>query len=90
MTDKDEYRAAVTASAIAASLLSQHDIPALLAAIARADAAGPFIDPTLWREKHQAMTEDKRILEAALPLHQLGVILRDYVVRERDCAKAER
>lgn len=71
-TEVGEYRAAVMACVIAAKMLAQHDLPKLLEAIAHADSVGPLLDPTLWMQKSQAMTEDKGMLQAALPLHALG------------------
>lgn len=67
----EEYRSAVLSCAMAARLLNGHDIPALLAAIDRAEAFGPILDPTLFREKSRAMSEDKRLLKAALPLYRM-------------------
>lgn len=71
MTTTD-YQSAVLSACTAARLLAEHDLPALLAAISHAEIFGPMTDPTLYREKSQAMSEDKQILEAALPLWKLG------------------
>jgi hypothetical protein len=49
-----------------------HDIPKLLADIERADAVGWAIDPTLYRDKVDAMNEDREVLKAALPLWHLA------------------
>lgn len=74
MNDSDPsigaYQDAVRACALLAGLLLMHDLPALLRAIERADAIGPLVDPTLWRDKGAAMLQDKELLEAALPLWQ--------------------
>jgi hypothetical protein len=72
MSDVETYQSAVQACAIAATLLRQHDIPELLRAIEHADAFGPLLDPTLWRDKHEAMNRDRKLLEAALPLWRLA------------------
>lgn len=64
----DAYQDAVRACALLAGLLLMHDLPGLLRAIERADAIGPLVDPTLWRDKGAAMLQDKELLEAALPL----------------------
>jgi len=69
---KAEYQAAVLAAVLCAGILSEHDIPSLLAAIDSAESLGPLLDPTLWREKHQAMQEDREVLRAALPLWELA------------------
>jgi hypothetical protein len=63
-----EYQAAVGSCALVGSMLTQYDLPAMLNAIERAEAIGPMIDPTLYREKAEAMGQDKDLLEAALPL----------------------
>lgn len=66
------YQATVRQCHGIALALTMHDIPGMLRAIDRADTMGPILDPTLWRDKHKAMEEDKKTLEAALPLWQLG------------------
>lgn len=63
-----EYQAAVGSCALVGSMLTQYDLPEMLRAIEHAEAMGPMIDPTLYREKADAMDEDKTLLEAALPL----------------------
>lgn len=68
----ERYRSAVMTAAMAAQLLAQHDIAALLADIATADAIGPVLDPTLWRDKHEAMEQDRELLKAALALSKFG------------------
>ncbi len=70
--DAETYRAGVTMAAAAARLLAGVDVPGLLADIEHADAVGPLLDPTLYREKARAMGEDRELLRAALPLHQMG------------------
>jgi hypothetical protein len=72
VTDKAEYQAAVLACHMAAKLLAVHDLPKILDAIARADAVGCFVDPTLYRERAPAMREDKQVIEDAMPLWRLG------------------
>ena len=69
---KEEYQHAVLSCVLAAKMLVVYDIPKLIEAIDRADAVGPILDPTLWREKHRAMDEDRQIIEAALPLWKVG------------------
>lgn len=63
-----EYQAAVGSCALVGSMLTQYDLPAMVRAIEYAEAMGPMIDPTLYREKREAMDQDKDLLEAALPL----------------------
>lgn len=80
----EEYRAAVRACVITVALLKQHDLPALLKAIDTADAVGPFLDPTLWRDKHEKMTEDRELLEAALPLWRMAEKLQQHPAPEHE------
>lgn len=72
-----EYRGAVQAAALCASMLAQWDLPGLLEAIGRAETVGPIVDPTLYREKAGAMAEDKALLEAALPLWKMRKKLQE-------------
>ena len=60
------------AAVMAARLITQHDIPALLQAISTAETVGPFLDPTLYRDNVKAMLEDKEVLTAALPLWHMA------------------
>jgi len=69
---KIEFQGAVHSAVLCAKLLQAHDLPAMLAAIEHADAIGPLADPTLWNQNHKAMQQDREVLEAALPLWQLG------------------
>ncbi len=46
-------------------ILGTIDFDKLLADIERADALGPIVDPTTWRDNHKAMDVDKRALGAA-------------------------
>jgi hypothetical protein len=71
MSNVEEYRAAVQACVLAASILAPYDVPRLLRAIDHADAVGPILNPTLWIQKQGAMGEDREVLEAALPLWRL-------------------
>lgn len=68
-----EYQEAVKACALARALLQVHDIPGMLRAIDHADAVGPILDPTLYRERAGAMAEDRQLLKAALPLAMFKV-----------------
>lgn len=65
MSDKESYISAHTAAAMAYSLLSMHDYGKLIAAQNTADAIGPIIDPTMYRDKMKAMHEDREMFEAA-------------------------
>lgn len=65
-----EYQAAVGTCALLGTMLVEHDLPGMLNAIERADSIGCMIDPTLYRDKVEAMHQDKDLLEAALPLYR--------------------
>lgn len=67
-----EYQDAVLTAKLCANMLIAHDLSGLLAAIERADAIGPLLDPTLWRDKQKAMEEDAELLRAALKLRKFG------------------
>lgn len=71
----DDWQAAVVACGIAARMLGQHDIARLIAQGERALDIGPLLDPTLYREKGQALREDIEALRAALPLAKFGTKL---------------
>lgn len=71
LSDAD-YRSVIMHVAMCAKLLADYDIPDLIRKINRAETVGPMLDPTLWIRKNKAMDEDKEMLKAALPLHQLG------------------
>jgi hypothetical protein len=62
---RDAYRNARLACELARNLLREHDFGELLRAIGRAEALGPMLDPTLYREKAGAMDEDRKVFEAA-------------------------
>src|ERR1700674_4580087 len=64
----EEYQTTVASCALVGSMLTQYDLPKILQMIGRAETVGPMVDPTLWIKKHEAMGEDKKLLEAALPL----------------------
>ncbi len=70
-----EYRHAIIILTAGARVIAGIDVPTLLQAIEYADGLGPLLDPTLWRDKHQAMEEDRQLLRAALPLHHFGKML---------------
>lgn len=78
----EEYQATVRSCALVGSMLAQYDLPELLQAIDRADTVGPMLDPTLWIKKHGAMDEDKRLLEAALPLWRWAKEQQELVAKE--------
>jgi hypothetical protein len=68
----EEYQNTLRICAMTAGLIGEHDIPKMLEMIERADSIGGMIYPTLYREKHGAMMEDKELLKAALPLWRMA------------------
>lgn len=61
----EAYINARLACEIARNVLRGHDLAALIGNLDRADALGPFVDPTLYREKRRAMQEDREVFAAA-------------------------
>lgn len=74
MSDADQvdlvetYQEAVRRVALVVSMLSDVDFEKLIRAIDHADAVGPILEPTLYRDKAQAMREDRALLAAAQAL----------------------
>jgi hypothetical protein len=67
-----EYQSIVGQVMLIAEHLAELDLPRILREIEHAEVLGPFVDPTLWTHKHHAMSEDKELIQAALPLRSLG------------------
>ena len=65
-----DYQTTVIAVAMIAGAIHELDIPGILTNIGYAEVFGPLSDPTLWREKREAMEEDRKLLQAAMPLWQ--------------------
>lgn len=61
-----EFSSVVALAHMARNQLATLDLAGALDAIARADSMGAIVDPTLYREKSQAMHEDREVLAAAL------------------------
>jgi hypothetical protein len=53
-----------------------------LAAIDKADALGPFIDPTMWMQGHDKMAEIRKIIAAALPLKRAIIAIQPKIMAE--------
>lgn len=66
--DNHSYTAAVNTTQIAAGLLLNVDLAGMLAAMGRAEALGPILDPTLYQQASGRMEAQRRLIEAALPL----------------------
>jgi hypothetical protein len=69
--DVEKYQAAVMACHMMGQMLQQYDLPELIRAINMAESIGPIVDPTLWRDKRKAMSEDKEVLQACMPIWEL-------------------
>lgn len=54
-----------------AGILAIIPIPDMINAINRAESVGPFLDPTLFMKNMDKMREDKKLLEALLPIWKL-------------------
>lgn len=64
--DADEYRTHLLLCYRAIHVLAQIPLQELLDNQNRADAIGPFIDPTLWIRNRDKLNEDRAIVEACL------------------------
>ena len=74
--DAEEYRSALIQCWMLANLSENIPTGEMLSRIAAADTIGPMIDPTLWMEKHKAMKEDKKIIEAIATLQSAFLKLK--------------
>lgn len=61
-----------TVHSIARQLDARGDLDAAIAAIDRADSLGVAIDPTLYRDRHRQMAEDREVLVALRNMARLG------------------
>jgi hypothetical protein len=61
-----EYQGHMIMLWTAAEAISKMPLITILERMNRAEALGPLLDPTLWRDKSKQFQEDKRIVEAAL------------------------
>lgn len=78
-TTAERYQAALLCVFQCAQFISTADVPDLLARIERAHSFGALLDPTLYRQKVQAMDQDKEMIEAALPLWRWAKRLEERV-----------
>lgn len=62
---REEYMAAQQAVRVAAAILKEMNLEDALCWAEAAGAVGPILDPTLYREKQQALREDIDLLRAA-------------------------
>lgn len=84
----EEWRENLKTCGLAAMFLERVNVPDMLARIEKADAFGGLLDPTLWRDKHGAMMEDKELLEAALPLWRYAQKVRESLRLKSDSASS--
>jgi hypothetical protein len=75
----EEYQNSLRVCALLAGIVVEHDVPKMLQMIEQADSIGCMIDPTLYREKHKAMMEDKELLEAVLPLWRIAKKFKERI-----------
>jgi len=68
----DEYREHLIGAILIVKMAGNIPVPELLQAIEHAEVVGPVLDPTLYRNKAHAMEQDKELLRAVLPIHQLA------------------
>lgn len=66
------YKDAIKTIHLCMVMLSSHDYDAILRDAERAESIGPFLDPTLWGKKHEALREDINCIRAAMPLYKFG------------------
>jgi hypothetical protein len=66
--DRTDYVNAVNTVQIAAGLLTTLDLAEVLNCMERADALGPILDPTLYKDASERMDAQRRLIQAALPL----------------------
>lgn len=71
--DEDAYRTELLKAHGVRIVLEAMPLDAMLRAIAKAEAIGPFFHPTAWIQNAQKMREDKAVIEA----------LRDALARMR-------
>ena len=67
-TNAETYVAAMKSVLLAGSIISQWDLPGMLASIALVESVGPLLDPTSYRDKCNDLFHDRDLLKAALPL----------------------
>ena len=83
----DRYRQSVITVVLASRALVDLDLPAILESIERAHVIGPFMDPTLYRDKMDAMNEDRDLLTAALPLWRWAQTVKAAAAAEKGVSK---
>jgi hypothetical protein len=66
--NRTAYINATNTVQIAAGLLTTLDLAEVLTCMERADALGPMLDPTLYKEAAERMDAQRRLIQAALPL----------------------
>lgn len=68
VNDEATYRSALNAIGIAATMIRQFDLPSLIQSMERADSLGCLIDPTLYMQGADKLREQRKLVEAAMPL----------------------
>ena len=72
----EEYQGHLRQAALLVGLVRMIPVTKMLGMISWAETTGPMLDPTLYREKAQAMKEDAELLEALLPMYALAVKIK--------------
>jgi hypothetical protein len=88
MTDNDtlppgEYALVLAQAWLFAAMINQLPLERMVAAQATADALGALMDPTLYREKHVALSQDKALCEALLTVKQAVDKMADPAVHAK-------
>jgi hypothetical protein len=60
----EEHQTAVRNAMLIYQIIRDEPLAELLERIDRAEGVAPVLDPTLYRDKRQALSEDKRMIEA--------------------------
>jgi hypothetical protein len=67
---EENYQAMLTHLWSLAFLIEKAPLGEMLAAAEHADAVGAFVDPTLYRDKGRALSEDIEMLRALRPVQE--------------------
>lgn len=80
---KDNYAPTLASLWAHAHLLAEQPLAEMIAAAERADAIGPLLEPTLYREKSRVLHEDLEMLRA---LRHVQTTMAD--IRQRRAGRA--
>lgn len=77
LDEAERYRTRLVQCLMLARLAADIPTGEILDSIERADSVGAIFDPTLYREKHAAMMQDKELVKAVHGLAEFGRSLRE-------------